>query len=195
MNVLTAYVLLVNIKTFSRVYPCLGNDSWIAFGIFNDVQWRSLRNIIGDTVLIGRHKFSSLAERKANEDELDSLIANWTTKENAKDLETLLQKNDIPCSIVSKSSDLYQDPQLAHRNYYIEMDHPEMGTVHYPHTVGFILSKTPREIVRPSPCLGEHNEFVYKELLGLSDDEISDRLVDGTITTELPAGQKFASLM
>ena len=52
----------------------------------------------------------------------------------------------------------------------------------------YILSKTPREITRPSPCLGEHNEYVYKELLGMTDDEIADCIAEGVITTELPSG-------
>ena len=47
----------------------------------------------------------------------------------------------------------------------------------------FILSKTPRETTRPSPCLGEHNEYVYKKLLGMTDDEIAEHIVDGSITT------------
>ena len=51
-------------------------------------------------------------------------------------------------------------------------------SVSYPQQADFILSKTPRETTRPSPCLGEHNEYVYKELLGMTDDEIAEHIVD-----------------
>ena len=57
-----------------------------------------------------------------------------------------------------------------------------MGYQHFEPQAAYILSKTPREIERPSPCLGEHNEYVYKELLGLTDDEIADCIVEGAIT-------------
>jgi crotonobetainyl-CoA:carnitine CoA-transferase CaiB-like acyl-CoA transferase len=85
--------------------------------------------------------------------------------------------------MVEKNSDLYEDPQLAHRKYFVKLRHPEMGTPSYPQQANFILSKTPRETNRPSPCLGEHNEYVYKELLGMTDDEIAEHIVDGSITT------------
>lgn len=75
------------------------------------------------------------------------------------------------------------------------MNHPEMGTPAYPQQPDYILSKTPRETYMPSPLLGEHNYYVYKELLGLSDDEISDRMADGTITTDLPPGFKLTTNM
>ena len=54
----------------------------------------------------------------------------------------------------------------------------------------YILSKTPRRIKRPSPCLGEHNEYVFKELLGMTDEEIAQHIIDGTITTEITGGMK-----
>ena len=54
----------------------------------------------------------------------------------------------------------------------------------------YILSKTPRRIKRTSPCLGEHNEYVFKELLGMTDEEIAQHIIDGTITTEITGGMK-----
>jgi benzylsuccinate CoA-transferase BbsF subunit len=60
-----------------------------------------------------------------------------------------------------------------------------MGKQKYEPQSCFILSKTPREQVRPSPCVGEHNEYVFKELLGMSDDEIAEHIIDGSITTEM----------
>ena len=49
----------------------------------------------------------------------------------------------------------------------------------------FILCKTPRELNKPSPCLGEHNEYVFKQFLGMSDEEIAEHIIDGSITTQL----------
>jgi crotonobetainyl-CoA:carnitine CoA-transferase CaiB-like acyl-CoA transferase len=61
-----------------------------------------------------------------------------------------------------------------------------MGVQKFEPQGGFIMSKTPRVIDRPSPCVGEHNEYVFKELLGMTDDEIADHIIDGSITTEMP---------
>jgi len=87
---------------------------------------------------------------------------------------------------------LFEDPQLKHRNYFVRLDHPVIGRPAYIQQVGYLLSKNPRQIIMPSPCLGEHNEYVYKELLGMSDDEIAEHIVDGSITTQLPEGTQFA---
>jgi len=57
--------------------------------------------------------------------------------------------------------------------------------------VDYILSETPRAINKPSPCLGEHNEYVYKELLGMTDDDIAEHIIDGSITTQFPEGFKL----
>ena len=88
--------------------------------------------------------------------------------------------------MVEKPADVYKDPQLKHRHYLAPLDHPVMGEQLYEMQSCFILSKTPRQIKRPSPCLGEHNEYVFKELLKMTDDEIAEHIIDGSITTELP---------
>jgi len=174
------------------VYPCKGDDRWVAITVFNDEQWQSFCKAIGDPDWIEDERFSTLLRRKENEDELDDLIAQRTSGLDAEKVEILMQAAGIPSSIVEKNSDLYKDSQLAHRQFYVKLEHPEMGTPAYPQQADFILSKTPREITMPSPCLGEHNEYVYKELLGMTDDEIADRIIDGSITTALPEDFKFS---
>jgi len=71
------------------------------------------------------------------------------------------------------------DPQLKHRHFYWEMDHPEMGICHAP-APPFVLSKSPSE-VRRAPLLGEHNEYAFKEILGMSDEEIAELVIEGVI--------------
>jgi len=165
------------------VYPCRGDDRWIAITVFTEEQWQIFTKVTGNLSWTSDDKFSSLSNRKQNEDELDILVAKWTSSHIAEELETSLQAAGIPANMVEKSSDLYSDPQLEHRQYYQKLEHPEIGYPSYPQQTNFILSKTPREIVRRSPCLGEHNEYVYKELLGLTEEEIADYIADNIITT------------
>ena len=97
-----------------------------------------------------------------------------------------MQTAGIAAHAVEKMSDLLSDPQLENRNYFMRLNHPEMGRPAYEQQPCFILSRTPRELIKPSPCLGEHNQYVYKELLGLTDDEIAQHIIDGSITIEVP---------
>ena len=168
------------------VYPCQGVDRWIAIAIFNDEQWQSFCKVIGNPNWTEDSKFRTLLDRKRNEDELDNLIAAWTCSRQAEQVETSMQAAGVPTSIVEKSSDLFEDVQLKYRSFFKSLNHPEMGKPAYQQQADYILSKTPREITMPSPCLGEHNEYVYKELLGMTDDEIADHIADGSITTGLP---------
>ncbi len=166
------------------IYPCKGDDRWVAIAVFNDKQWRSFCETIGNPSWTRLKKFNTLVNRKKNEDELDTLIANWTINHTTEQVETIMQAGGVCASMVEKSSDLFEDIQLKHRQFYVRLNHPEMGNPAYQQQAGFVLSKTPREINIPSPCLGEHNAYVFKELLGMTDDEIADHLAEGSITTE-----------
>jgi benzylsuccinate CoA-transferase BbsF subunit len=167
------------------VFPCLGDDRWIAIAVLTEEQWYQFCRAIDNPALVTQPEFSSLARRKKNEDELEKLVAGWTVQHTAAEAEEILQKAGIPASVVEKASDLYRDPQLAARHYFTPLEHPVMGLQKYEAQASFLLSKTPREITRPSPCVGEHNEYVFKDLLGMTEDEIAEYLVDGSITTEL----------
>lgn len=170
------------------IFPCEGEDNWVAIVVFNEDEWLSLCNSIGSPEWTKNDKFSTHAKRKENEAELEQLIGNWTSARTAEEVETHMQTANISCHKVVKNSDLFADPQLKHRNYFVKIDHPVIGKPTYQQQADYILSKTPREVTKPSPCLGEHNEYVYKELLGMTDEEIAEHIVAGSITTQLPEG-------
>ena len=174
------------------VFPCKGDDNWIAIAVLNEEQWYNFCQTMNQPDMIKREEFATLAERKKNEDELEKLVANWTRYLVPEEAESLLQKGGVPSHIIAKPKDVYEDFQLKERSYFMPMDHPVMGRQSYEPQSSFILSKTPRQIKRPSPCLGEHNELVFKNLLGMSDEEISEYIADGSITTELPGQFKVS---
>ena len=164
------------------VFPCQGDDRWVAIAVFTDEEWHAFCTAIGEPEWIKEQKFATLSGRKENEDELEGLIGEWTVNHTAEHVEAVMQAAGVPSNMVEKNSDLYVDPQLQHRNHFVRLEHSEMGYQAFDPQAAYILSKTPREMERPSPCLGEHNEYVYKELLGLTDDEIADYIVEGAIT-------------
>jgi len=95
----------------------------------------------------------------------------------------LMQDVGVPCGVVQNAEDLFNDPQLKHRKHFHFLEHPVIGKHAY-NAPAYILSKTPNSIHKAAPCLGEDNEWVYKEIAGLSDEEIGELLVEGIITTE-----------
>jgi crotonobetainyl-CoA:carnitine CoA-transferase CaiB-like acyl-CoA transferase len=94
------------------------------------------------------------------------------------ELMRFLQGFGVPCGVVQSPGDLHSDPQLEHRGRYWTLEHPVMGTRRYDGPA-FRLSKTPARLSRPAPCLGEHNEYVYREIVGMPEDEFVELLADG----------------
>ena len=91
----------------------------------------------------------------------------------------ILQSNGVPAGIVENMQDVHSDPQLSYRNHFPKILHPEMG-IHAIENNGFRLSNNTAEIKTP-PCLGEHNEYVYKKLLGMSEEEYVQLILDGAL--------------
>ena len=102
----------------------------------------------------------------------------------------MLQNAGIAAGVVKTPEDLLNDPQMKHREHFRQLDHPVIGNHAY-HAPAYQLSQTPCEINRAAPTLGQDNEYVYRDVLGFTDDEIADMLVAGVITTE--AGPLAAS--
>ena len=115
-----------------------------------------------------------------SEDELDRLVEEWTINHSAEEVMNMMQAAGVAAGVLESGEDLLEnDPQLRHRQFFRELDHPEMGKYRAPRQ-SFTLSKAPCEL-RRAPLLGEHNEYVLKEILGMSDEEIAKLVIDGVL--------------
>jgi len=168
------------------IFPCRGSDRWIAITVANDDQWQDFCAAIGNPSWTADSKFSTILTRKGNEDELERFVSEWTRGYTAEQAMTIMQDFGVPAGVVQTAEDLLNDPQLKHRQHFITLDHPEIGPHSY-HAPAYRLSETPHEMKSPGPCLGQHNELVYKEILGFSEDEIADMIAEGVITTAYDA--------
>ena len=175
------------------VYPCyprmagpFPEDRWCAITVSSDAEWRAFCAVMGDPEWTKDPKFTTFAARKENEDELDGLIAEWTKNYSAERMMEMMQKAGVPAGVVEVGEDLFKDPQLTHREHFRFLEHKVIGRHAY-NAPAYRLSKTPNHIWKAGPCLGEDNEYVFKEVLGFSDDDIADLLVEGVITTEADA--------
>ena len=165
------------------VFPCRGADRWVAIAIASEKEWQDLCSAIGSPDWAADHRFSTMPGRKGNEDELEGLIAEWTLNYTAEQVMHMLQEAGVPAGVVQTAEDLFNDPQLKHREHFRFLEHRVIGEHAY-HSPAYRLSKTPCDVKRAAPCLGGDNEYVYREVLGLSDDDIADLLIEGVITTE-----------
>ena len=164
-------------------YKCKGEDQWVTIAIPSDVAWKKFCEVTGNTAWIKDDRFSDSLNRYKNQKELDKLINEWTMNHDHYEIMHILQKDGIPSGPVLDAKELIEDPHLNERNFFETVSHPEAGTHPY---IGMYakLSKTPGSIRRPAPCLGEHNSYVYGDLLGLSDNKIDELKKEGIIGTD-----------
>jgi benzylsuccinate CoA-transferase BbsF subunit len=93
---------------------------------------------------------------------------------------TRLQEAGVAAGVVESGEDLVADPQLNHRGTHVILEHPEIGP-HIYQPPPSRLSKTPPQLTMPAPGLGQHHEYILKEVLGMSDEEVSDLLIAGAL--------------
>ncbi len=160
------------------IYKCKGEDRWCAIAVFDEAEWDNFCRVIGYPDWVHEPRFSTLKNRKEHENELNKLVELWTIHHTAEHIMTVMQDIGVAAGVVQNANDICQDPQLQERELFWVMDHKELGEFTHLGEPA-ILSSTPARPYRPAPCLGEHTEYICKELLGLSDDEFSELLIDG----------------
>lgn len=154
------------------VYPCAGDDRWIAITVTNDAQWAALAQALGQPGWTEDARWATLPERYRNREELNQQIARITANLDAQALMRTLQAAGVSAGAVQDARDVTRlDPQLAHRGHWVRLPHAEMGESIY-NNLPFRFTRTPVRPTRPAPLLGEHTREVLGGLLGFSDSEI-----------------------
>lgn len=167
-----------------NTYRCVGKDSagqtrWCAISVYTEEQWRALVTVMGSPAWAQDPKFASRLGRVDHQDELDRNIEAWTTTRSPHDVMALLQGVGVPAAAVQSSEDRVEhDPQLRARDFYQVADHPELGR-HRFEGMPARLSRTPWRLRRGAPLLGEHLEYVCRDILGMNDEEIAAHFENG----------------
>lgn len=162
------------------IYPCAGDDDWVAVSCRDDHDWRTLAGLIGEPwAAAGR--FDRLAGRLAHEDELDALLGAWTRPLDKHDVAARLQARGIPAAPVQKPAErIDHDANTTAWGLWPTVHHREIGEVRVDgEPVHF--SETDWRIEEATPCLGQHNDLVYREVLGLSAGDIDELRAEGVI--------------
>jgi len=164
----------------SGVFRCRGEDKWCALAISTDDEWRAFCAAVGGPAWCRDERFVTFQGRKDNEDELEPLVTAWMVDQVDREAMQTLQEAGVCAGVVNTPEDhMENDPQLLYRQFFPWRDHPELGRYRPPRQP-CVLSKTPCEIER-APLYGEHNEYAFKEILGMTDDEIAELVIAGVI--------------
>jgi len=162
------------------VYRCGGDDRWCAIAVFTDDEWRGFKRVLGNPPWTEDKRFATLSGRLENTEELDRLVEGWTSEHTAEEVMALLQGQGVAAGVVQDASNLAEDPQLKERGFFIELDRPELGKT-ISDAAPIRLSDTPARYIRAAPVLGQDNNYVYGELLGMSQAELVGLKEQGVI--------------
>jgi benzylsuccinate CoA-transferase BbsF subunit len=153
------------------IYPSAGDDNWIAIACRHDRDWEGLGRVLA-TEWASDTRWATVAGRIAGQEVLDRLVADWTQWRDRFAVAANLRSVGVPATAVQRPGErIDDDPGTSEWGLWPEVDHPEMGTVRVD-GIPVHFSKTDWIIERPAPCLGEHNDLVFGDLLGHSRAEL-----------------------
>ncbi len=155
-------------------YPCLEDDTWVAIAVGTEAEWHGFCRAMGDPGWTKNPPFQDKPSRAANTGELDRHVAEWTRQHTSHEVMELLQGHGVAAMPVMNIEDQFTDPHLRERGAYAEVEHLHVG-VEWIYGLPWLLSETPGSVRHAAPLLGEHNEYVLHQLLGLELAEV-DRL-------------------
>jgi len=165
----------------SGCYPCRGDDAWCVVDVTSDEEWRRLVEALGQPAWAADPRYATAAGRHEHAAALDAHLAAWTATLEPLAVEQRLQAAGVPAAAVRGPLDPLEDPHLRARGFYASIDQPVLGRGDYAEPP-LHLSDTPIGIRRPAPLLGQDNEYVFGELLGLSAAEIAQLTADGVLS-------------
>ena len=154
-------------------YPCQGEDRWVSIAVANDEEWRGLAQAIGSPNWTTEDRFASRYQRQRHRGELDDQLSEWTSQRDAWEITELLQSHGVAAIPVMDAEERLHDRHNQERGLYHEIEHPSLG-VEPIFNLMWNLEKTPPSIRSHAPLLGQHNQQVLCDMLGLTQEELSD---------------------
>jgi crotonobetainyl-CoA:carnitine CoA-transferase CaiB-like acyl-CoA transferase len=161
-------------------YQCSGIDRWCVIAVFNETEWEKFCILLGRPDWTKEERFSTLSKRKEHEEELNKLVEQWTIQYAPEEVVNFLQGEGISAGTVQNAKDLANDPHLISRDYFIQLNHPVLGKT-VSDTSPIKMMEDSRVEWKAAPLLGEDNQYVYRDLLGFTEDELSSYVGRGII--------------
>jgi crotonobetainyl-CoA:carnitine CoA-transferase CaiB-like acyl-CoA transferase len=153
-------------------YRCEGDDEWVTIAIYSDEDWKAFCDAIGNPEWATDDRFHDGLSRWKNQEAIDSLIQEWTKEYAPHEVVEILQKARVMAGSSLSPQGVVQDRHLEERGFFIDIDHPEMGAVRLAR-LPWNLSDCPPGNYQHAPSIGEHNDYVFRELLNMPEEEIA----------------------
>jgi formyl-CoA transferase len=163
----------------SNVYPTRDRQA-VLIAANQDTVFGRLATAMGRPDLITDERYTTHSARGVHMAALDDLIADWTAGYDADDLLATLHDNGVPAGRIYRAEDMFADPHFAARQAIVTLQHPELGEFAM-QNVFPKLSASPGAVRAVGPALGEHNDEVYRGLLGLGDNDLARLAAAGVI--------------
>ncbi len=152
-------------------YRCAGVDAWCVIAVGNEEEWQSFCAVLGHPPWSQDAKFADRVNRMRNRVELNRLVEEWTRQHEPQEVMKRMQEAGVAAGVVQNIAQVANDPHLQARGFMVEIQHPEMGrTLHS--GLPMKHSATPGQVRSHAPLIGEHNRYVFQQLLGMSQEEI-----------------------
>ena len=162
-----------------NVYRCKGDDRWLAVAVASDEEWRVLCGVIGRHDLSDDVALADTMGRREQRDRIDAAITEWTQQHEDYEAMGVLQDAGIPAAPYLSPQRVFTDPQLREGGFFTTLTASD-GRQHDLPALGWRFEDGSEPRITAAPVLGQHNDYVYGELLGLSDDEVM-QLVEAQI--------------
>ena len=161
------------------VYHCSGADRWVAIAVTNNEEWDSLCHLIERPGLAAEPEYAEAAGRKEHQDQIDAAITMWTMRHEDYQAMHLLQQAGVPSGPSQDILRVFNEPQLSEVGYFTNLRTND-GELRDLPGLPWRFDGEPGPYLTEAPALGQHNAYVYQELLGLSESEV-DRMVEDQI--------------
>lgn len=152
---------------------------FVAIAVETAEQWRALRSV-APLAELSDPTLDCYAARRSRNDEIDAALSDWARRFERYELESVLIKAGVPASVVQWPTELHEDPQLVHREFYIALEHPEMSVTP---AESFATRFSAKRVMLhgPAPLLGRDTYYALSEVLGMSDGEIAEHAAQGAL--------------
>jgi crotonobetainyl-CoA:carnitine CoA-transferase CaiB-like acyl-CoA transferase len=162
------------------VYPCRGDDSWVALSIRNDEEWQALAPLLGAEM--GDDRLATLGGRRRYHDDIDVAVASWSSEHDRFEAMRELQSRGLRASAVMTNQDIVEDEHMAARDFIVQWDQVDVGRRRYP---GFPVHFADPAVIPMSgaPGLGADNEHVVMDILGYPIERFTELIREGVLAT------------
>lgn len=163
-----------------NAYRCKGNDQWCSLSLSTNDEWQKFCMAIGNPPWAKDPRFADVLGRLRNVDELDKSVEEWTLQHEPSEVMNILQSAGVAAGVCLRPAETLSDPQLQWLNAFVEVDHPVAGKRVYPN-IPFKMSDVKLPPSKAAPLLGQHTAEICRELLKMSEGDISQLKDEGVL--------------